>query len=110
MAILHRIEGELKIMAKNITEWAAEQEADLAEISSTLDGVAQGVIDLDKKISELQNSPGTISDADQKLLDAIQAKSKALVTKAQAIRTDATDGQAPTVGGPGLVSTPPTNG
>lgn len=93
MAVLLRIEGELKLMASKIQEWAEQQEADLEEINSTLEGIGQGIVDLDKKITEFQNSPGQISAADQAFLDAIQTKSKALVTKAQAIKVDATDGQ-----------------
>lgn len=102
MVILQRIERKFDIMASKIQEWAEKQEADLKEIESTLEGIGTGIKDLDAKINEFQNSPGTISAADQAFLDAIQAKSKALVTKAQAIKVDATDGQ------PGTGSVPPT--
>lgn len=98
MNILHRMERKFDIMASKIQEWAEKQEADLAEIEATLSGIGQGIVDLDKKISELNNSPGAITPADQGLLDAIQSKSKALVAKAQAIKVDATDGQPPAPG------------
>ena len=68
-----------------ITDWAAAEQADLAQISTTLDGIVTGVAALDTLITNFQNSPGTLAPADQAALDAIQAASKALVTKAAAI-------------------------
>lgn len=68
-----------------ITDWAANEQASLAAISSTLDGIVAGITALDTLITNLQNSPGTLSAPDQAALDAIQASSAALVTKAQAI-------------------------
>lgn len=79
-------------MASKIQEWAKQQEADLSEIGATLDGIGTGIVDLDKKITELQNSSGAVTAEDQKLLDSIQAQSKALVSRAAAIKVDATDG------------------
>ena len=70
-----------------ITDWAAQEQADLADISSTLDAVVAGVAALDKLITDFQNSPGTMSGPDQAALDAIQAASKALVAKSHAIST-----------------------
>lgn len=70
-----------------ITDWAAQEQADLDGISSTLDGIVTGIKALDDKITALQNSPGTLTPADQAALDSIQASSKALVAKAAAIDT-----------------------
>lgn len=81
---LTQIEG--KIMSA-ITDWAAAEQANLTAISSTLDSIVTGVKALDDKITALQNAPGTLSPADQAALDAIQAASKDLVTKAAAIST-----------------------
>lgn len=70
-----------------ITDWAATEQADLTEISSTLDGIVTGVAALDTLITNFQNSPGTLSAEDQAALDAIKAASAALVTKASGIST-----------------------
>jgi hypothetical protein len=70
-----------------ITDWAAQQEADLSTVSTTLDGIVTGIAALDAKITAFNNSPGTLSADDQAALDAISAASKALVTKAAAIST-----------------------
>ena len=68
-----------------ITDWAAKEQADLDTISVTLDGVVAGIAALDALITVFQNSPGTLSAADQAALDGIQAASKALVTKSAGI-------------------------
>lgn len=68
-----------------ITDWAAQEQADLAAISTTLDTIVAGVAALDKLITDFQNSPGTLSPADQAALDAIQASSADLKAKAAAI-------------------------
>ena len=68
-----------------VTDWAAKEQADLTAISTTLDGIVTGIAALDTLITNFQNSPGTLSPADQAALDAIQTASDALVTKSQAI-------------------------
>jgi hypothetical protein len=68
-----------------ITDWAATEQADLAAVSTTLDGIVAGIANLDTLITNLQNSPGTLSASDQAALDAIKAASAALVTKSGAI-------------------------
>lgn len=78
------IEKENRIMSQ-ITDWAAQEEADLTTISTTLDSVVTGVAALDALITAFQNSPGTLSAEDQAALDRIQNASKALVTKSAAI-------------------------
>jgi len=72
-----------------ITDWAATEQADLAAVSATLDGIVTGIANLDTLITNLQNSPGTLSAADQTALDNIKAASAALVTKAGAIVVNA---------------------
>lgn len=72
-----------------ITDWAATEQASLTTISTTLDGIVTGIAALDVLIANFQNSPGTLSAADQAALDAIQASSTALVTKAGAIVVNA---------------------
>jgi broad specificity polyphosphatase/5'/3'-nucleotidase SurE len=82
--IQQNVQQEQKYMSQ-ITDWAAQEQADLTTISTTLDTVVAGVAALDKLITDFQNSPGTLSAADQAALDGIQSASHALVAKAQAI-------------------------
>jgi hypothetical protein len=70
-----------------ITDWADAEGVKLSGISTTLDGIAAGVLALDKMITDFQNSPGTLSAADQAALDAIQSASNDLAAKASAIST-----------------------
>jgi hypothetical protein len=78
------IEKEQQLMSQ-ITDWAATEQADLTTISTTLDGVVAGITALDALITAFQNSPGTLAVPDQNALDNIQAASKSLVAKVQAI-------------------------
>lgn len=99
--VLNRIvEAETKIMSA-ITDWAAQEQADLSTISTTLDGIVTGIKALDDAIVALQNSRDAITPADQAALDSIQALSKGLVAKAAGIST------TPPVEAPPVV-TPPT--
>lgn len=87
IAILKRMEEmETKIM-KQIDDFATAQQSALDSISASLDGIATGITALDTLITNLQNSPGTLSASDQAALDAIQASSKSLVAKAAAVST-----------------------
>lgn len=86
-----RLEEKLNIMNNKIKKWAEDQEADLTELQTTLNAVAEGVQKLDQAITELQNSPGEVTPEDQAMLDRIQNLSKGLVTKAKEIQVDADD-------------------
>jgi hypothetical protein len=70
-----------------VTDWAAKEGVALTGISTTLDGIASGVLGLDTLIQNFRNSPGTLGAADQAALDAISSASAALATKASAIST-----------------------
>lgn len=78
--------GQNAIMSV-ITDWAAKEQTDLTAIKTTLEGVVTGIQALDAKIVNLQNSPGTLSPADQAALDSIESASAALVAQAEAIST-----------------------
>lgn len=80
-----------------ISAFAASEGAVLNSLATAITAVGVGVIALDALITQLQNSPGNISPADQALLDQIQAQSNALVTQVNAISTTA----------PGTVIPPP---
>ena len=91
-AILARIEQKLdavlklqeQIMSK-ISEYHATVKADYVQVQANLDDLSTDVKALDAKIEELQNSPGTVTPEDQKLLDELQADSKALVEKTKSM-------------------------
>jgi hypothetical protein len=74
-----------QLFMSQITDWAAKEQADLTTISTTLDGIVAAIVALNALITAFQNSPGTLSAADQAALDGIQTASKALVAKASAI-------------------------
>ena len=82
---INQILSNQENLMSQVTNWAAQEEADLTTISTTLDGIVSGVAALDVLIANFQNSPGTLSPADQASLDAIQASVKLLVTKTAAI-------------------------
>jgi hypothetical protein len=77
-----------------ITDWAAKEQADLTTISTNLVTITAGVKKLDDLITTFQQSPGTLTAADQAALDAIQAQSKTVLAASAAIDTSA-PGSAP---------------
>lgn len=79
-------ELEHKIMSK-ITDFAAATQANFDALSASLDGITTGIAALDTLITNFQNSPGTLSAADQASLDGIQAASQSLAAKAAAVST-----------------------
>jgi len=73
-----------------ISDFAAKQNAFNTEIGADLDAIVAAVKALNDQITTLQNSPGTITPADQATLDSLQAAGLALQTKA-----DTTAGKTP---------------
>jgi hypothetical protein len=80
-----------------IQAWAAGEATILAAAASAVTNLGTGVIALDAAITAFQNSPGTLSTADQAALNAIQAASQALVSQATAISTTAPGTPVPVV-------------
>lgn len=70
-----------------ISDYTVKAKAFFDQVSAALDDIKTEIQSLNDKITQLQNSPGTITPEDQVLLDAAQAQSQALVTKAQALDT-----------------------
>lgn len=97
------IHNQEKLMSQ-ITDWAATEQADLAAISGTLDGIVTGVAALDTLIQNLETSGGT-SAADLQALADVKAASAALVAKAAAIST-----APPSNGTPAPAPTPAPSG
>ena len=68
-----------------VTDFAAAVQTAFDKVSADLDTITAGIAALDAAIAAFQNSPGVLSPADQAALDDIQAKSQALVAKADAV-------------------------
>ena len=89
-----------------VQTFAAAVKANLAASQAALTGIAAGIVNLDTLITNFQNSPGTLSPADQQSLDDIQTASQALLAQAQAISTTPPGTTVPVV--PVPPPTPPT--
>ncbi len=75
---------EDRIMSK-ISEFDERQQARNAAIAAAVDGIAADLKALDDKITEFQNSEGTLSAEDQARLDALETASGALVDRLAAV-------------------------
>ena len=106
LTLLRELKGKEETNMSQLTDWAAQEQADLTAISNTLDQVVTGVAALDVMITTFQNSPGTLSAADQAALDGIQAASKALVVKSAAISVAPPGPSAQPVGPVGPLAPP----
>lgn len=73
----------IKLMSK-ISDFATAVQANFDKVSTDLDSISTDIKALNDLITQLQNSPGTITPADQALLDQVQAAAAALQTKADA--------------------------
>lgn len=76
---------KIHILMSAVTDFAATVQKNFDALSADIDSIQAGITNLDTLIQGFQNSPGTLSAADQAALDAISANSAALVTKANAI-------------------------
>ncbi len=68
-----------------ISDYAEKVNAAFDSIATSIDGVVADVAGLKKVIEDLQNSPGTITPEDQKLLDDALARATALSDKVKAL-------------------------
>lgn len=93
-----------KIIMSAIAEFSAKQKEFNQRQATAIDGAVEslkGLTDdvaaLNKKIEELQNSPGEISPEDQALLDDLQTQGDAAAQKAEALAEalKALDSQTP---------------
>jgi len=78
------------------TDWADQEDADLAGIKDLLNGISSGIAALDAEIAAFNNSSGTLSAADQTRLDNIQASTQALKALAAGISTTPPSATPPT--------------
>lgn len=67
------------------SDFAAKQKAHNDAVSAAIDGITADIQALNDKITELQNSSGTVTPEDQALIDELVASGDALQAKAQAL-------------------------
>lgn len=89
------LKGQKHLMSQ-VTDFAAQEEADLSAIETKIDTVITGIAALDKLITDLETAipADTLSPEAQAALAAVSAHRTALVAKIAAIDTTA---PAPTV-------------
>jgi len=68
-----------------ISDFATAQNAHNDQIDTAVTGLSDDVKNLASQITALQNSAGTITAADQALLDGIEARTKAIADKLTAL-------------------------
>ena len=66
-------------------QFNAQSDAALDKITTAQTGLAGDIAELNRKITELQNSAGEVTPADQAIIDDLQARAAALTTRTQAI-------------------------
>lgn len=89
---LQIIKGQGESIMTAISDFAAKQTAFNNRVGASIDGIVADVKSLNDKITELQNSAGTVTPEDQALIDDLQAKGEALAARAEAL-----DAQTPPV-------------
>lgn len=77
-------ELEKRIMSA-ISDFAAKQNAFQDRVDAAILGLQGDIKSLNDKITELQNSPGTITPEDQALLDTIQGRAEKIALKLEAL-------------------------
>ena len=90
----HRNRARFVIIMEAIDTFAAAVNAAFDSLGTAVDGVSADVDFLKAEIVKLQNSPGTLTPADQATLDGIQTRANALAEKVKAL--DAATEQPPT--------------
>lgn len=85
LATKHDLRETKETIMSAIGDFAASVQQSFDAISTDLDTITAGITSLDALITQLQNSPGSITPQDQALLDQIQTNVKALKEKADAV-------------------------
>lgn len=74
-----------EFMATSIEQFATAQNAFNDKIDTAITGLEGDIALLNETISKLQTTPGSITPEDQALLDALQARGKAIADKLDAL-------------------------
>lgn len=82
---LQALNGKVDHIMSAISDFAAKQKAFNDRTGAAIDGIVADIKTLNDKITELQNSAGTVTPEDQALIDDLQAKGEALASKAEAL-------------------------
>lgn len=77
-------EMEQRLMTA-ISDFAAKVDTAFASIHTAVDGIVTDVNWLKSEITRLQNTQGQITPEDQAILDGLESRAGALVTKVQAL-------------------------
>ena len=93
---LDKLDERFKHMATDIKTFAAAVKASFDKIGTAVDGLTQDIKTLNDKITQLQNSPGTITPEDQALLDEVQAQAGSIADKVAALDDQTAAPPAPT--------------
>jgi hypothetical protein len=83
--LLVRLYAQGELLMSAVSDFAARQTTFNDRLTAAISGVAADVAALNAKIEELQNTPGSISDEDQVLLDELQTRGEALATALEAV-------------------------
>lgn len=81
LATKHDLEQMEKRIMSKISEFADAVEAHNSAVDAAVQGLTDDIANLNKQITDLQNSAGTITPEDQARLDAIQARSQSVADK-----------------------------
>lgn len=95
LATKHDLEQLGNRMAEAIQQFANRVEAKFDEIGASVDGIVADVQFLKDKITELQNSAGTVTPEDQARLDAIEARIGTLAGKTAELDASTESAPAP---------------
>lgn len=82
---LHNLEQKVDRIMTAISDYHARVKTAFTMISAGLDGISTDIQTLNDKITQLQNNPGPISDADQALLDEIQGLADNVASRVSAL-------------------------
>lgn len=83
--ILSRIDKLENTIMSAISDFKAKMDAHNDAMDTAIAGLQGDIKNLNDQITALQNSPGTITPADQALLDGIEAKAKSIADQLGAL-------------------------
>lgn len=82
---LDRILKKLEDIMSAISDFATKMNEHNTKVDAAVDGLTADIKTLNDKITELQNSAGTISPEDQAILDELEARGAAVSAKLAAL-------------------------
>ncbi len=94
---IHNLMSAISDFINKQTAFNARQGAAIDSVVTSVTGITQDVKTLNDKITELQNSAGSVTPEDQALIDQLETQADTLATKLEAASTalSALDAQTP---------------